>query len=73
MAINISFLLVKIDCPEPPSLFNIAFVRKYVSTNVAGFGTTYDVNLGDDCVSVAIRVTQNNQTRGGGGGLNPLG
>jgi hypothetical protein len=61
------FFLVKIDFQNHPPIFNTAFVRIYVSINVAGFGTTYEVNMGDDCVSVAIRVTQNNQTRPGGG------
>jgi len=75
MTTNISFFLVKIDFQNRPSIFNIAFVRIYVSINVAGFGTTYEVNLGGDCVSVTIRVTQNNQARRGvgGRGLNRLG
>jgi hypothetical protein len=45
---NASFFSVPIECLEPPSHFNIAFVGKFISTYIADLGTTYEVNLGDD-------------------------
>jgi hypothetical protein len=40
---------MEIDCLEPPTHFNILFMGKSVSTNVAGIGTTYDVTSEDYC------------------------
>lgn len=42
------FFSVNIDYPKLTCPFNIAFIEKSVSTNVAGLGTTYDVTSGDD-------------------------
>lgn len=52
------FLWSKYIVQNHPPLFNIAFVRIYVSTNVAGVGTTYDVNLGDDCKCSRTRYSK---------------
>jgi len=53
--INSSFLLLKIDCLEPPSSFSYIFCPKIslslqvVSSNAAGLGTTYEVPSRDKC------------------------
>jgi hypothetical protein len=57
---NIFLFLVNIGSLEPSSNFNIAFIGKSASTNVAGLGTTYDVTSGDECTSVADYIVSNN-------------
>jgi hypothetical protein len=48
--INSPFLLLKIDCLEPPSSFLYIFLSLHVvSSNAAGLGTTYEVPSRDKC------------------------
>ena len=52
-----ALFFVKTDCAEPE--FKNEVVRKSVSTNVAGLGTTYYVTSRDDSIRIVIAIRNN--------------